>query len=244
MPPILPNGRRPIRLSLIRAFDLIVDGISIELPTPAQRLLAFIGMQERPVRRVHVAGVLWLDSTEERASGSLRSALWRIRRAADGVVEAIHRELRLAPNVAVDVGETIAWAHRIADPARPLEESDLRAAFTRGELLPDWYDEWLLVERERLRELRQHALEQLTQRLISAARYADAMEIAQAAVQCDPLRESAHRAVIEVHLAEGNRSEAILHYRSYREILRHEMGLEPSAQEMGLDHRDVALAAP
>jgi DNA-binding SARP family transcriptional activator len=72
-----------------------------------------------------------------------------------------------------------------------------------GELLPDWYDDWVALERERFRELRIHAFEALSARLISAERFGEAMDIALAAVRCEPLRESTHRAVISVHLARG-----------------------------------------
>jgi DNA-binding SARP family transcriptional activator len=47
-------------------------------------------------------------------------------------------------------------------------------------------------------------------------------------VSGEPLRESAHRAVIEVHLAEGNPGEALRQYDLYRRLLRVELGLSPS----------------
>jgi hypothetical protein len=72
-----------------------------------------------------------------------------------------------------------------------------------GELLPGWYEDWVLVERKRLRQLRMHALEALAEKLTEAGRYGVAMPAAYAAVRADPVRESAHRAVVRVHLAEG-----------------------------------------
>jgi DNA-binding SARP family transcriptional activator len=103
-------------------------------------------------------------------------------------------------------------------------------ALLAGELLPDWYDEWVLFERERLRELRLHALEALATRLSAAHRWGAAMDAALAAVAADPLRESAHRAVIETHLAEGNCCEAIRHYVLFRNLLRRRIGIEPSVE--------------
>ncbi|HEY6203669.1 MAG TPA: bacterial transcriptional activator domain-containing protein [Candidatus Limnocylindria bacterium] len=97
----------------------------------------------------------------------------------------------------------------MGDATHEIDDDDVRHALTGGELLADWCDEWVLLERERLRQLRLHALEVLTQRLVTVGRYADAMEVALAALRSEPLRESAHRAVISVHLAEGNRSEAL-----------------------------------
>jgi DNA-binding SARP family transcriptional activator len=99
-----------------------------------------------------------------------------------------------------------------------------------GELLPDWYDDWVALERERFRELRIHAFEALSARLVSAERFGEAMDIALAAVRCEPLRESTHRAVISVHLAEGNRAAALDEYRHFRDRTKFELGLAPSAR--------------
>jgi DNA-binding SARP family transcriptional activator len=241
---VLMPQRMEIRVSLSGAFELSRNGESVELATPAQRVLAFLALHEQPVRRNHVAGVLWLDSNEERAAGSLRSALWRIRQCGDSIVEISQRGLRLSPTVGVDVRETLLWARRVGDPSHAIDAGDVREAFTSGELLADWYDDWVLLERERLRQVRLHAQEVLSQRLVAAGRYGEAMEVALAALRSEPLRESAQRAVISVHLAEGNRSEALRQFRSYRELLRTQLDLEPSALMTGLVNAlDVPVTA-
>ncbi|WP_435876791.1 AfsR/SARP family transcriptional regulator, partial [Streptomyces achromogenes] len=99
-----------------------------------------------------------------------------------------------------------------------------------GELLPGWDEEWVLLERERLRQLRLHALDALADGLTRQGSPALALEAALASIRIEPLRESAHRAVVAAHLSEGNVIEAVRHYRAYRQLLRDELGLEPSAQ--------------
>jgi DNA-binding SARP family transcriptional activator len=99
-----------------------------------------------------------------------------------------------------------------------------------GELLPDWYDDWLVTERERLRQLRLHALEESVRVLIERGRLSEAIDLGLRAVAMEPLRESAHRLVIRAHLAEGNRAEALRQYRCCADLLRHELAVEPSAQ--------------
>ena len=220
--------RTETRVSLWGAFGLSIDGESIDLAAPAQRVLAFLALQRRADDRSHVAAVLWRDSSPERAAGSLRSALWRIRRCGEFIVEITNRGLRLSPTVCADVRETIAWARRLTDASHSIEDHDLRQALDGGDLLADWDDDWVVVERERLRQLRLHSLEFLSQRLASVGRYVDAIEVALAALRIEPLRESAHRALISVHLVEGNPSEALRQYRRFRELLRAELGLEPS----------------
>ncbi|MGH2664122.1 MAG: AfsR/SARP family transcriptional regulator [Actinomycetota bacterium] len=97
-----------------------------------------------------------------------------------------------------------------------------------GELLPDWYDEWMLVEAEDWRQLRLHALEALADRLTTRGEYADAAAAALAAVRAEPLRESPRAALIRVHIAEGNPSEALREFARYGELLRLELGVEPT----------------
>ncbi len=119
-----------------------------------------------------------------------------------------------------------------------------------GELLPDWYDDWVMFERERLRQLRLHALEILCRRLAAAGSFGPAVDAGLAAVLGEPLRESAQRVLIEAHLAEGNRSEAIRQYNSYRVRLYAELGLQPSPSlrrlvlEVEGDDAGLAVDAP
>jgi DNA-binding SARP family transcriptional activator len=97
-----------------------------------------------------------------------------------------------------------------------------------GELLPDWYDDWVVIERERHRQLRLHALEQLSARLSADGRHAAATEAGLAAIASEPLRESAHRVLIAVHLAEGNRGEALRQYRVCCGLLDRDLKVGPS----------------
>jgi DNA-binding SARP family transcriptional activator len=75
-------------LHLVDGFELGLAGRRLELALPAQRLLAFLALHDQPLLRRDVAGVLWLDSSDEHAAGSLRSALWRVRRLDVPLVEA------------------------------------------------------------------------------------------------------------------------------------------------------------
>jgi DNA-binding SARP family transcriptional activator len=100
--------------------------------------------------------------------------------------------------------------------------------FQVRELLPGWHDEWLLVEREELRQRQLHALEFGARRLIDRARYGEAILFLLAALRAEPLRESAHRLVIEAHLGEGNQSEARRQWQIYAHLVRERLGAAPS----------------
>jgi len=222
----------PIHLGLLKGFELRQDGTQIRLPLSAQRLLAFLALHERPLQRLYVAGTLWLDSSQDAANANLRTALWRLRRPGCVLVDATPTELSLAHGVVVDLRETEKTAQRVL--AHLGESSDLDALCVAGDLLPDWYDDWLLVERERFRQLRLHALESLAEDLAAGSRFAAATEAALAAVAAEPLRESAHRVLVRLHLAEGNVGEAIRQYTLYSTLLRDELGLEPTAHMQNL----------
>jgi DNA-binding SARP family transcriptional activator len=140
-------------------------------------------------------------------------------------------ELGLADGVTVDVRQAQALARRLLDPAATPDHADLGVAAVSAlslDLLPDWYDDWVLTEAEDWRQLRLHALEALSGFLTAAGRWGEAACAAHAAVRAEPLRESGHAALIQVHLAEGNQSEAVREFGRYRALLHAELGLEPT----------------
>jgi DNA-binding SARP family transcriptional activator len=227
-------ARSGVLLSLLDAFELRCGDECVSLPLSAQRLLAFVALHERPLQRVYVAGSLWIQASDERAGASLRSSLWRLNRPGHRLVEATSTHLRLAPGVEVDVHRAFRLAERLLDGTASGEELDSASRTLGCEILPDWYDDWLLFERERFRQVSLHALEALTELLLRAGRVVRALEAALLAVRTEPLRESAHRALIRVHLAEGNRSEALRQYDLCRRLLRDRLDVEPSPQLLQL----------
>jgi DNA-binding SARP family transcriptional activator len=227
----VPSGdglvRDSTRLVLLDGFDLRLDGQQALIPMGAQRLLAFLSLHERPLLRTYVAGALWTDSSERHAGASLRTALWQLGRLGRHLVEASKSHLRLSVSVAVDLREVMATAWRLVRPVVP-EGGGIDAAIFSHDLLPDWYEDWVVLERERFRQLRLHALEALCRWLSLVGRHADAVQAGLVAVSGEPLRETAHRTLIEAHLAEGNLVEARRQYEWFRRLLIQELGAEPS----------------
>jgi DNA-binding SARP family transcriptional activator len=218
-----------IRLQLLDAFALEVHGRTIDLPHGAQRLLAFLALRPHALGRSFMAGSLWLDATDDRAAANLRSALWRLRHQGCPIIVAAHGTLRLDSGVWVDVREASELARRWLGGRATVRDASA-SALLDAELLPDWYDEWVVDERERFRQLRLHALEAMTERLIEMGRVGDALLAALAATSDDPLRESAQRALIKVHLAEGNTGEAVRQLRRCELLFQRELGVRPSPQ--------------
>lgn len=216
-------------LRLLDGFELIANGVEVHLPMSAQRLLAFVALHDRPLQRAFVAGSLWLDSPEERAYANLRSALWRLHRGGVRLLQVYGPQLSLHRSVVVDLRQAEEFARRALHAGDDLT-GDVEPLLLGGDLLPDWYDDWVVLERERFRQLRLRALDALCERLMRAGRLDAALDVALAAVAGEPLRESSHRAVVRVHLRNGNAAEAIRQYRLCRRLLREQLGIDPSVQ--------------
>ena len=221
-----------VELTLLGSFALLADGVVLQLPQPAQRLLAHLAVQHRhrPVRRATLAEKMWPDASPAQAASNLRSVLWRLPRPRGRqLVLARSTDLSLSSTVHVDLWHATEVADALCaaqEPVAPPAPDEL--ASLDQDLLPDWHDEWLEVERESHRQHRLHALERCSACLREQGHYVEALRAGLTAVRSEPLRESAHRHVIEVHLAEGNHAEALRQYQGYRRLLAAELGLSPS----------------
>lgn len=201
------------------------------VPEGSKRLLAFVALRRGRIERPYAAGALWPDGDDVRAAGNLRSALWRLRRSCPEVIDADKWSLRLADRVLVDVHELSSWAGRLIHGSAQL--ADLTASTvppTACSLLSGWYDDWVIIERERLRQRLLHAFEALCALLIEAGRFADAVDVAQRAVSEEPLRETAQRALIIAYQAQGNDVQARMAYFAFAQLVHRRLGVQPSPQ--------------
>ena len=217
-------------MHLLRRFEVRYAEQSIPLSPAGQRLVAFLALNTGPLARVYIAGTLWIDYRQDAANANLRTALWRLSRLSCQLIDATPTHLSLAADVVVDVHETLAIAKRAGVNRDGCRGSELERLMAAGELLPDWYDDWTVFERERFRQMRLHALERMCDELRRQGRLDKALEVGLAAVASEPLRESAHRAVMRVHLAEGNAAEAFRQYDLFRGLLRSRLGVLPSEE--------------
>jgi DNA-binding SARP family transcriptional activator len=230
-------------LTLLGGFGLELGGRVICLPMTARRVVAFLALQDRPLLRLYVAGSLWPETTEDRAGANLRSALWRLGRPGYALVQTTGGSLQLSPEVEVDVRRSLSLARRLTDRSIMFSEGEADELALCNDILPDWSEDWVIVEREHFRQLRLHALESLCEGLTAMGRFSDAVEAGLAAVAAEPLRESAHRTLIKTHLAEGNPGEAVHQYHVFRQLLQNELNLKPSEVIEGLI-RGLTLVIP
>jgi DNA-binding SARP family transcriptional activator len=218
-----------MRLCLFGALTLCRDGQEVALQRSAQRLIALVALRAL-LRREEAGGILWPDVPDTRAAARLRTALWRLRRCGLDVLTTANGHLFVHDSIDVDYRDWMALALQIIDRPELASEVDLRSLGPKGELLPGWYDDWILLERERVRQLQLHVLEVAAEELLRQGRHAVAMEFALSALRIEQTRESAHRLVIRVHLAEGNVGEAWHQFQHCERILGKELGIRPSRQ--------------
>jgi DNA-binding SARP family transcriptional activator len=217
------GGAVRVHLDLLGGLTLRCRGEPVPVAPAGQRLLAYLAVQRRAVARAAAATTLWPEGSDAQASANLRSALRRLPRADDvALVTVGPTHVRLPPWVGVDLWQ----AQDAVRDQGTLDEHDLR--LLQDDLLPDWDADWLVGEREHHRQRRLHALERLCRRSREAGDYERAVAAGLAVVGGEPLRESAHRELIEVYLAEGNHAEALRQYQGYRRRLREDLGLSPS----------------
>lgn len=232
-----PRERRAspgYELGLVGGFRLSRGTATIALPPHAQRLVAFLSLNDRPVPRGFVAGTLWPDDTERNAAANLRTVLWKLRRAAPSIVDPGRDDLHLSAVVEVDLRRRRDLYAGLLARRISFEEVAAVEPFPSAELLPGWYQDWVLVERERFRQLYLHAMEALAGALTGEHRFGEAVDVALGAVAADPLCETAHRALMQVYVAEGNRGAVLRHYRLLRQFVHDELGVELSPETRSL----------
>ncbi|WP_369046853.1 AfsR/SARP family transcriptional regulator [Sinomonas sp. P10A9] len=231
-------------LHLLGCWQLDRRGTPQTVGARQQRLIASLALLGARTRR-YLAGLLWPESTEEQAASSLRVTVFKIRHQLPGLLADGAEPLRLSDDVHVDVDRLRDGADSALAGTEPA--AGLTDLLYAAELLPGWYDDWLLFEQERLRQTRIAALEALARRHLGEGRPEAAVAAAMRAAAIEPLRESAHALVIRGQVRAGNAAGARRTYEDFRRRLAEEMGLEPStrlAQLLSAEPLENAGARP
>ena len=207
----------PHRITVLGAFTLTVDGAPVALSVDARRLVAYLAVHPPPAgprgaRRRPLAG------------GGRRAAPRRCRRGRrrTGLLDETRSRRALAgADVEVDLAEAMRLIRGL--PTMPAD-TPVDTTVLTADILPGWSAAWIEIERERFRQLRLYAIEERSQRLITAGRFDHAVAMAKVAVRTAPSRESARRALIEAYVAQGDLAAAVNEYDEYQELLRSSLG--------------------
>ncbi len=245
-----------LSLSLLGGFDVLRDDQPIaDFGTDKVRaLLAYLAVEaERPQRRDRLAGLLWPEVPDTRARQSLRQSLSLLRSALetpDGeplVLTSGNATIWLNPahGLWLDVAEFKALIracrdhrHRALESCLPcLQRLQRLTELYRGDFLAQFYlpdasgfEEWALMEREWLRQHAMSALDGVSRYYERRGELADARDAARRLVTLEPWREEAQRHLIRLLACAGERSAALAQYKTCRQTLSEELGVEPTVE--------------
>ena len=218
--------------------------VEIRLTKGDKRLLAYLLLNRyRNLSRVKVYGILWGDQREKSARSCLKTALWRLRRQLENRRDGKHYILTTWPG---EVGfnlksdhwlDVAAFEDRVsratAKEARDMatdDEMQLEDGLKlyNGDLLEEFYEDWMLPDRERLNALYFRGLEHMMRYKRHAKAFDEAATWGRLALSHDPLREDIHRELMRLYTESGRRGMAIRQYRTCCEIMEEQMSISPS----------------
>src|SRR6185503_5259714 len=203
-----------LTLSLLGGFQARLDhGPPLALPTKAQALLAFLALRSGQAQpRGKLGALLWGGTSDEQARSNLRHTLFTIRKAV-GVTPPppLISEGQLVTFSPASVDVDVAQFEALVRDGRP-EALERAAALYQGDLLDGLgvseppFEEWLLTERERLRELALEALARLLVHERKAGLTQQAIQTATRLLALDPLQEAVHRDLMRLYARQGRRA--------------------------------------
>jgi WD40 repeat protein/DNA-binding SARP family transcriptional activator len=231
-----------LRVQLLGQFDVRVDDKRVLITSRAgQSLMAYLLLTVRIThRREKLAGLLWPDTTDENARKNLRQELWRIRKALTAsqlsttTEYILADELTIAFNPAASYWLDAAQLERDLSSGTSLDERIQQAALYQGELLPGFYDEWMVLERERVQAVYERQMQQLLTQLIAEGRWAPTLEWSERWIALGHTPEPAYRALMIAYAALGDPAKVAATFDRCAGALENELGVEPSAETEAL----------
>ncbi|KAA3658329.1 MAG: hypothetical protein DWQ04_25445 [Chloroflexi bacterium] len=216
------------------------DGCQLRLPPTAEALFSYLVLfQNRSHRREVLANLFWKERPYNKARRCLSTALWRLKReladsdscldtSSYGGVKFENLQMHWVDAVAFEKKAVLA----LNQPVSTMDYNDIllleeATQLYRGQLLEDYYDEWVLQERERLNLLYLRCLGRLMRYYRGQENWAKGILYGQKILLVDPLQEQVHRELMQFHLKNGQRSLAMQQYDFCRQVLHDDLGIEP-----------------
>jgi len=231
-----------LEVRLLGGFEVRRDGESVAITSrPAQSLFAYLILNAGAFhRREKLAGLFWPNSTEENARDYLRHSLWKLRKAIEKESSKGTANLYiLADDINVSFNAGVAYsldAERIgeidAECSSTDELMDVLLLY-EGELLPGFYDEWIVLEREHIQATFEQKMEYLLGRLQTEVRWSDILEWGERWISFGQKPETAYRFLMRAHAVRGDMSRVAATFDRCTKSLE-EYGVEPSEQTRAL----------
>ena len=226
-----------LRLSLLGGFEARLDGGPLlDLPAKAQALLAYLALRSGQAHSRHkLAALLWAPpATSRRAESAAHPIHDSQRHCQRRTGGTRHRGADGGPRAAALDVDALLFEALVKDGTP--ESLERAVSLYRGVLLDGVsldeppFDEWLIAERERLRELAIESLARLLAHVSKAGSTQRAIQIATHVLALDPLQEAVHRTLMRLYARQGRRGAALKQYQTCAEVLKRELGAEPEIE--------------
>ena len=241
----------PLKVKLFGCMQIHHGSKVLSLPAsaPARSLLAYLILNhERALPRLRLAETFWPKRSEELARRTLSNTLWQVRGCLQEAAERLATEgenvlFHLNARDWLDVAEFEQLLETPSDTPPTHRIKTLQAAIKlyRDDLLANLYDDWCLLERERLRERYLWGLEQLLMLQKQLGAYDDALATAHRLVAADSLRESAHRELMRLYHVLDRPRAALQQFQTLRAALAQELDVQPTSTTLSLC-REIAAS--
>ncbi|WP_457974934.1 AfsR/SARP family transcriptional regulator [Arthrobacter sp. D1-17] len=215
------------QLTLFQSWKLLKGANVVHVAARQQRLITALAING-PRPRSYLVGLLWPEHAEPRAMESLRVSVHLITRQVPGLLVNEGAVLSLSELLDVDL-------HRFRSQIRHLSQAGLNGNaasclydLRRAELLPGWYEDWIIFEQTRLRQDRLHAFLVIARESLVRRDYEIALEASEAALELEPLYERAVGLLIQAERQQGNNASALRAFEKYQAQLKADMGIAPS----------------
>ncbi len=226
-----------LQVKLLGQFDIHTDGKRVVIPSRAgQSLFAFLLLSAGTAhRREKLAGLFWPETSDDNARHSLRQELWRLRKAISspapsGLDYLLSEELSITFNPKADYWLDVAQFERGIAADESSTELIRRLGLYQGELLPGFYDDWVVLERERIQAQFETRMQQLIRLLLAEQRWTAVLEWGERWIALGQTPEPAYRALMLAYASLGNRAKAVATFERCVEALDKEFGVEPGPE--------------
>lgn len=244
-----PSPALGLRANFFGRFELLLDGELVSLGGSAKALAILrylMARRSRPVPQDYLMGWLWPESEPKRARWSLNSAVYALRKLLGGCLPSLAASetillekgrYRLSPLIHLSA-DTDEFDSRFSE-GRLLEETgripgaiaeyEKAAELYRGDyLIEDLYEDWTVIERERLIDTYTDLLGRLATHYMKTGQPQEGVRACYRVLEKDRCDENTHRLLMECFVRLGQRTRALRQYRSYEQTLRREYDMAPS----------------
>ncbi|MCB0121868.1 MAG: tetratricopeptide repeat protein [Caldilineaceae bacterium] len=217
----------------------------------ARALLVYLAVTNRQHSRSHLIDLLWTDLPESDARRNLRVVLTKLRQAIGPRLETTRTHVALAADALhrVDVTAFVAAESLLLTAAEPWTDSTVNTiavafALYQGDFLAGLevphapgFEEWMLLERERYRQLAFQYGERLAHHYEGVNEEHNAIDLCRRLLAIEPWQETIHRRLMTLLARTGQPTAALQQYEQCRRLLADELAVEPEGATKALYER-------